>query len=107
MEVNSLNEYQVAAGKYQVPTAPPEERIFGILEEAGEVAGVFKRMMRGDYPPEIAAEKLQKELGDVMWYIARVAADNNWTLQDVAQQNIDKLESRYLRNMLLGSGDDR
>lgn len=102
-----LNDYQDAAGKYQSPTAPPEERVFGILEESGEVAAVFKRMMRGDYGPDVAAAKLHKELGDILWYIARVAADNNWTLEDVAQTNLDKLEDRWIRNQIIGSGDDR
>lgn len=103
----TMNKYQVLAKTYQVPTAPPEERVFGILEEAGEVAGVFKRMLRGDYGPDIAAAKLMKELGDILWYVATVAADNDWTLEDVANTNLEKLASRKERNVILGSGDDR
>jgi NTP pyrophosphatase (non-canonical NTP hydrolase) len=102
-----LDEYQTKAGKYQVPTAPPEERVMGLLEEAGEVAGVFKRLMRGDYMQPEAAAKLEKELGDILWYVARVAADNNWTLSSVAATNLDKLESRFIRNQIMGNGDSR
>jgi hypothetical protein len=36
-----------------------------------------------------------------------VAADNNVTLQQIAEANIDKLESRLIRNKLMGNGDDR
>lgn len=103
----TLNEYQEAAGKYQGIGVPPEERVFGLLEEAGEVAGVFKRMFRGDYPPEEAGPKLAKELGDVLWYLSRIAADNDWPLSEIAQSNLDKLESRFFRNQILGSGDER
>lgn len=103
----TLNKYQVLAGTYMLPNAPPEERVFGILEEAGEVAGVFKRMMRGDYGPDEAAAKLAKELGDILWYIAGVAADNDWTLESIAQTNLEKLESRKQRNVIIGSGNDR
>lgn len=103
----TLNEYQEHAGKYQLPSAPPEERVFGLLEEAGEVGGIFKRMFRGDYTPEIATQLLAKELGDILWYLSRIAADNNWSLSDIAQANLDKLESRRIRNVIQGSGDNR
>lgn len=103
----SLDDYQEKAGKYQSKTAPPEERVLGILEEAGEVAGVFKRVLRGDYSPAEAEAKLKKELGDVLWYLSRVAADNGWKLAQVAAENLDKLESRLTRNVIIGSGDER
>jgi NTP pyrophosphatase (non-canonical NTP hydrolase) len=103
----SLDEYQTKAGEFQLPSAPPEERVMGLLEEAGEVAGLFKRLMRGDYTPDVVATKLHKELGDILWYLSRVAADNNWTLQDIAESNIEKLESRKVRNLIMGEGGER
>lgn len=102
----TLNEYQSQAGNTQ-GKEPPEERVFGLLEEAGEVAGVFKRLLRGDYPPEEAMVRLHRELGDVLWYLARIAADNSWTLQDVAESNLAKLKDRQIRNQILGTGDTR
>lgn len=103
----TLNEYQDKAAEFKVPSAPPEERIMGVLEEAGEVAGVFKRLLRGDYTQDIAAAKLAKELGDILWYVSQIANDNDWTLEDIAKTNIEKLESRRLRNAILGEGDNR
>lgn len=103
----TLNEYQNKAAEFKVPQAPPEERIMGVLEEAGEVAGVFKRLLRGDYSQDIAAAKLAKELGDILWYVSQIANDNDWTLEDIAKENIEKLESRRLRNAILGEGDNR
>lgn len=109
MELNdmTLNEYQSKAADYRVPTAPPEERVMGLLEEAGEVAGIFKRLLRGDYGPDIAATKLFKELGDVLWYVGQIAGDNDWTLEEVAKGNIEKLESRKFRNTIVGTGSER
>ncbi len=103
----TLDEYQEKAGTFQIPSAPPEERVFGLLEEAGEIAGIFKRMLRGDYPVHEAGPKLAKELGDVLWYVARVAADNEWKLSDIAIENINKLDSRKIRNLILGTGGER
>lgn len=68
--------------------------------------GIFKRMARGDYADDVGS-KLSKELGDVLWYLSRIAADNGWTLSSIAQLNLDKLESRRLRNVLMGSGSNR
>lgn len=103
----TLNDYQDKAAEFIVPTSAANERVFGLLAESGEVAGVFQRMFRGDYPPDEMGPKLIKELGDCLWYIAGIARDNGWTLKDVAQVNIDKLESRKLRNLLVGKGDER
>lgn len=102
-----LNDYQQEAAKFRLETAPPEERVMGLLEETGEVAGIFKRLLRGDYDHDVAVSKLHKELGDVLWYLSQIALDNGWELADVAQGNIDKLKSRQLRQTILGSGDDR
>ncbi|MPN16394.1 hypothetical protein SDC9_163734 [bioreactor metagenome] len=79
----------------------------GLLSEAGEVAGVFQKLMRGDFPLEVASSKLYAELGDILWHCAAVANDNGWKLQDALEFNIQKLESRKIRNQILGAGDDR
>lgn len=50
-----------------------DEASFGLIEEAGEVAGVFKRASRGDNDGGLDRYKLTKELGDLWWYIVRCA----------------------------------
>ena len=44
----------------------------GLMEEAGEVCGVYKKMYRDNNGQwdDARKEKLLKELGDVTWYIA-------------------------------------
>lgn len=101
--------YQQTAATYRAANVPDEERVFGLFEEAGEVAGIYKRIVRGDYKdnPAEANVKLKKELGDVLWYLSQVALDNGFQLGEIAQMNIDKLEDRRQRNALLGTGSDR
>jgi len=47
------------------------------------------------------------ELGDVLWYIARLAAELGASLDDVARLNLDKLADRATRGVIGGSGDHR
>lgn len=103
----TFDEYQQQSSTYRVPNSSSEERVFGLLEESGEVAGVFKRLFRGDYNIDVAGQKLAKELGDVLWYVANIAHDNGWKLSDIAKDNLDKLESRKIRNQIMGAGDER
>ena len=50
---------------------------------------------------------LSKELGDVLWYLSQLATEFGLKLDDIAEQNIEKLYSRMERNQLHGSGDNR
>ena len=99
--------YQETIKEYRLPTYTAEAAVLGLLSEAGEVAGVFNRLIRGDYTEDQAATKLRYELGDVLWNIAAICNDNGWTMEEVMDDNIEKLKSRKLRNVLIGSGDTR
>ena len=50
---------------------------------------------------------MKKELGDVMWFCAHIANQFGWTLEEVAQLNLDKLADRAKRGVIVGNGDNR
>lgn len=77
----------------------------GMCGESGEVAEKVKKWLRGD--KELDKFELMKELGDVMWYIASLADDLGYTLQDVIDANVTKLKDRAERGVRKGSGDNR
>lgn len=52
-------------------------------------------------------EKIKKELGDTLWYVARVAAELGYPLSEIAAANAVKLGDRKERGVLQGSGDER
>lgn len=95
------------AMKTRLVTYTPEAAVMGLFSEAGEVAGVFQKMIRGDITIDVAMTKLRKELGDIMWHIAAVADDNGWNLSDIGTENLEKLQDRQQRNVIIGSGDER
>jgi NTP pyrophosphatase (non-canonical NTP hydrolase) len=78
---------------------------YALAEEAGEVMGVLAKAARRGVP--VPVESLTKELGDVLWQVARLADEYGIPLGAVFQTNIEKLTSRQARNVLEGSGDDR
>lgn len=114
----SLNNYQYEAGKFAVYPAETGT-VYCALKlagEAGEVAEKIGKMIRDEgYNPlqsdsemdAVAAARLAQELGDVLWYVARLAHHIGYNLNDIAQVNLQKLQSRSDRNVLKGSGDDR
>jgi NTP pyrophosphatase (non-canonical NTP hydrolase) len=77
---------------------------FGLLEEAGEVAGKMKRKYREG---EFDVQEIAKELGDVLGYLTCICNELGITLEDVANLNCQKLTARKANNRLVGSGDNR
>lgn len=82
---------------------------FEIAEEVGEVVGKYAKAIRDcngviDFQRR---QEIKKELGDVCWGIAELARLLGFTLEEVLEGNIEKLESRKARNVIHGSGDNR
>ena len=84
-----------------------EYTIMGLCSEAGEVAGKFKKFLRDGTSWEDLTKDMSKELGDVLWYVDRIADEFNLDLSDILAGNIEKLQARKEANTLTGSGDNR
>lgn len=80
----------------------------GLTNEAGEVAGKIKKILRGDreLSPE-AINAVGAELGDVLWYLSTLAAYLDLSLEEIAISNIEKLRDRMNRGVIKGDGDKR
>lgn len=65
----------------------------GIAGEAGEFIDLIKKNLYHQKPVDDI--EMQKELGDVLWYMALVCDAKNWNFNDIACLNIKKLEERY------------
>ena len=111
-----FDEYQKKAAKYDLAEATSNlkdagfiEKVLGLVGEAGETADKIKKIIRDK--DGVASDEdrdlVKKELGDTLWYIAAIARYLDVPLSEIAEGNIDKLESRYQRNKLHGEGDKR
>lgn len=81
----------------------------GLAGETGEVVEKIKKAVRDDYGrfTDSGIEAIKLELGDVLWYLTRLASELGLSLDVVAQANLDKLEARKARGKLHGEGDNR
>jgi NTP pyrophosphatase (non-canonical NTP hydrolase) len=79
----------------------------GLAEEAGEVAGKIAKMLRDDIKLDDQKEKIEAEMGDVLWMLAALAKGCNLSLQTIAEKNLEKLAKRRDKGTLQGEGDER
>lgn len=101
-----MNDYQAEAMSFRLPSANDVYALLGLSGEVGELHSLMAKAVR-DGPKVDIQQNIKKELGDVLWFVAAIAADNGWTLEDIANSNIAKLSVRKINNTIQGSGDER
>ena len=93
----NFNEYQKLAMVTRNPNLDRNAQLamgaLGLTGEAGETAELVKKHLYHDHPLDV--DKLAKEIGDVMWYLASLSQSLGLKLEDVAVKNIEKLKARY------------
>jgi NTP pyrophosphatase (non-canonical NTP hydrolase) len=83
--------------------------VLGLAGETGEACEKIKKLFRdnGGVVDDEFKDLLVKELGDVLWYMARLADQFDIDFSFVASSNLFKLNSRMDRDKLHGDGDNR
>lgn len=69
--------------------------------EAGELQNIVKKIVKNDVLFSLDSdlpEKFLYEAGDVLWYLTKVIMLMGYSLDEVMQANIDKLDARKLTN---------
>ena len=69
----------------------------GLAGESGEVVELTKKLIRDDQLnlTDERRERFKEELGDVMWYLANLSKALGFTLEEIADHNIQKLKKRH------------
>ena len=128
-----LNQYQEQAMTTCTPSSNNWSYMFlNLVGEVGEIASKVAKAIRKEQcsiglEPSIAEhydcgdstsndlwqfcdaeerlEELKKEAGDVLWQLSGLCTVMGWTLEDVAQMNLDKLAARKAAGTIVGNGD--
>ena len=93
----NLDRYQELANRSAGAGGQGERRIMvaalGLAGEAGEFANLVKNMTAHGH--SFDSQALKDELGDVLWYLAEAATASGLDLNEIAQENVEKLLKRY------------
>lgn len=92
----TLNEYQKLAARTINPEldSSDQERhaLHGMVGEIGEIHSLYQKTYQGHV---IDDKHIKKELGDLLWFIAEYCTAVNWSMDEIASMNIDKLRARF------------
>lgn len=118
-----LNEYQKRAMTTCMPTCDNfAYMMLNLVGEVGELASKVAKMVRRDeayihdnhfqfYPccpdAEEYLEGMKGELGDILWQLSGLCHTFDFSLEEVARYNLEKLASRRRRGVIDGNGDNR
>lgn len=92
----SLDEYQrLAARTINKGLCNKDKELHALHEmcgELGEIHSLYQKIYQGH---EMDNDHLKKEIGDLMWGIAELCTAKGFSMNEIAEINIDKLKKRY------------
>ena len=117
-----LNKYQEKAMTTCMPSSENFSYMFlNLVGEVGEFASkIAKHIRKGnlaldnndlqgqwnlDDDTNAEINELKKEAGDILWQLSGLCTVMGWSLEDVAQMNLDKLAARKAVGTIDGNGD--
>ncbi|WP_176581328.1 nucleoside triphosphate pyrophosphohydrolase family protein [Bacillus thuringiensis] len=105
LRINELNTYQRKALRTWNTDSHPDMRLLnagaGLCGESGEVIDMLKKAIFHGHGFNQSSEKtidthdIAKELGDILYYVSVASDELGYTLQEIAEININKLAKRY------------
>ena len=126
----TLNEYQKQAMTTCMPSSENWSYMFlNLVGEVGEFASKVAKAIRkekvaigwwekgeeadeSNLIPTVSyfewtelSEELKKEAGDVLWQLSGLCSVMGWSLEEIAQMNLDKLAARKAVGTIDGNGD--
>ena len=92
-----INEYQELAMTTLNPQLNKKDvlinSVMGLCGESGEAIDIVKKWLAQGHA--LDKERLAKELGDIAWYLAEAATALDLPLEQIFQDNLEKLKKRY------------
>lgn len=94
-----LATYQREALKTDRIKAEGEESmivaLLGLVGEIGTLAAEHKKRMRDKEKYRLFKDRVEEDVGDILWYLANFASKNEMDLEEVAKKNLHKVRSRW------------
>lgn len=90
------NDYQKLAARTMNNSLSCKEQgkhaLHGMVSEIGELHGIYQKTYQGH---DFHEDHAKRELGDLLWFIAEYCTSHGWNLEDIMEENIEKLRKRF------------
>ena len=97
-----FTEYQIEAEKTDQRPGTPEKHIeslmiplLGLAGESGSLLTEYKKYLRDGDAYKIFLDRVEEELGDILWYVSNIATKVGLDLDDIAKKNLSKISDRW------------
>ncbi len=94
--VKNIKKIQDLCKKTAQKFESPKEEILkwglGIVGEAGDIASCIKKTFAHGNDQK---DGIRENIGDTLWYAAMICNFFEWNLQDILEENIQKLSQRF------------
>lgn len=91
-----MSIYQNLARRTQNPSLDKHQRLLhalhGLSAEVGEIHAIYQKVYQGH---TLDTARVTDELGDLFWFAAELCDVLGVSMDDVAQENVEKLRRRY------------
>jgi len=108
-----LNDYQRGAASTaifpnELPSFIEVGQVYVVLGEGGESGEIQEKLKKAIREEDYEyVQEMRGEVGDTLWYLSQVCEEFDWSLEQIAQENLTKLSDRQERGQLTGEGDNR
>jgi len=69
--------------------------LMGMSSEVGSLLKQYKKHVRDGEAHELFSDRVQEELGDVLWYVSNLAHKLGFDLEGIARLNLERIEERW------------
>lgn len=112
-KVETLLEYQSAQLPLLLESATLDYAVLNLAGEVGELLSILAKAKLKEQPlndmlsdPD-TRKRLRGECGDVLFLLTLVATRLGFFMDDIANENLEKLHKRKAENKIIGDGDFR
>jgi len=69
--------------------------LLGLAGESGSLLTEYKKLLRDGAAYRVFSERIQEEIGDILWYVANIATKAGLRLEEIAESNLTKIQNRW------------
>lgn len=69
--------------------------LLGLVGEVGTLAVEHKKKLRDKEKHRLFKERIEEDLGDILWYVANYASKSKLDLEEIARKNLQKVRARW------------